>query len=67
MGSCGRTWISRLVTVGFLLYRASDAVSEPIFSKMSLMKEFMMDMAFEEIPVSCTFEFNLRQPSRCMR
>jgi hypothetical protein len=36
-----------------LLYRASDAVSEPIFSKMSLMKEFMMDMAFEEIPVSC--------------
>ena len=29
------------------------AVSEPIFSKMSLMKEFMMDMALEEIPVSC--------------
>ena len=41
------------MTVGFLLYRASDAVSEPIFSKMSLMKEFMMDMAFEEMPVSC--------------
>jgi len=29
------------------------AVSEPIFSKMSLMKEFMIDMAFDEIPVSC--------------
>ena len=29
------------------------AVSDPIFSKMSLMKEFIMDMALEEIPVSC--------------
>ena len=34
-------------------YRASAAVSAPIFSKMSLMNEFMMDIAFEEIPVSC--------------
>ena len=39
--------------ITFLLYMASIAVSLPIFSKMSLMKEFMMDIAFEEIPVSC--------------
>jgi len=32
--------------------KGRTAVSEPIFSKMSLMKEFMMDMALEEIPVS---------------
>ena len=48
-------WISREVTVGFLLYRAREAVSTAIFSKMSAMKEFRIDMAFEEIPVSgCT-------------
>ena len=45
-------WISREVTVGFLLYRASCAVSEAILSKMSLIKEFSMDMALELIPVS---------------
>ena len=45
-------WISREVTVGFLLYRARDAVSTAIFSKMSAMKEFRIDMALEEIPVS---------------
>lgn len=54
------------MTVGFLLYRASDAVSEPIFSKMSLMKEFMMDMAFEEIPVSCRFVYKMRQDNSCI-
>lgn len=77
-------WISRDVTVGFLLYRASVAVSVAIFSKISAgyhngedmskgsgnlavitfpvndirsspMKEFNMDIALEEIPVSgCT-------------
>jgi len=48
-------WISREVTVGFLLYLASWAVSVAIFSKMSLMKEFRMDMALELMPVSgCT-------------
>ena len=45
-------WISRDVTVGFLLYLASEAVSTAIFSKMSAMKEFKIDMALEEIPVS---------------
>ena len=56
-GKINRTavWISRDVTVGFLLYRASLAASVAIFSKMSLMNEFMMDIALEEIPVSgCT-------------
>lgn len=48
-------WISRDVTVGFLLYRARRAASVAILSKMSLMNEFMMPMALEEIPVSgCT-------------
>ena len=48
-------WISRDVIVGFLLYLARRADSVASFSKMSLMNEFMMDMAFEEIPVSgCT-------------
>ena len=55
--SPGRTsltevWISRDVTVGFLLYRARVAVSLAIFSKISLMKEFRIDMALELIPVS---------------
>ena len=48
-------WISLDVTVGFLLYRANLAASVAIFSKMSLMKEFMMPIALEEMPVSgCT-------------
>ena len=48
-------WISLEVTVGFLLYLANFADSIAIFSKMSLMNEFMIDIAFEEIPVSgCT-------------
>ena len=33
--------------------------SPAIFSKMSLMKEFMMDMALEEIPVSGNLLENL--------
>ena len=41
--------------MGFLLYRARLAVSVAIFSKMSLMKEFRIDMALELMPVSgCT-------------
>ena len=49
-------WISLEVTVGFLLYLARDAVSSAIFSKMSLMKEFRIDIALELIPVSgCTY------------
>ena len=48
-------WISREVTVGFLLYRAKLAVSVAIFSKMSLMNEFRIDIALELMPVSgCT-------------
>ncbi len=38
--------------MGFLLYLAREAVSTAIFSKMSAMKEFKIDMALEEIPVS---------------
>jgi len=56
-GKINRTdvWISLDVTVGFLLYRANLAASVAIFSKMSLMKEFMMLIALEEMPVSgCT-------------
>ena len=56
-GKINRTdvWISLEVTVGFLLYRANLAASVAIFSKMSLMKEFMMLIALEEMPVSgCT-------------
>ena len=45
-------WISLDVTVGFLLYLAREAVSTAIFSKMSAMNEFRIDIAFEEIPVS---------------
>jgi len=45
-------WISLLVTVGFLLYLANFAASVAIFSKMSLMNEFMMPIALLEIPVS---------------
>jgi len=56
-GKINRTdvWISLDVTVGFLLYLANLAASVAIFSKMSLMKEFMMLIALEEMPVSgCT-------------
>jgi hypothetical protein len=42
-------------------HRARAAVSAPIFSKMSLIKEFMMDMALEEIPVSCGSDMALCQ------
>ena len=53
-GKINRTdvWISLDVTVGFLLYLANLAASVAIFSKMSLMKEFMMLIALEEMPVS---------------
>lgn len=34
------------------MYRASLLASEAIFSKMSLMKEFMMDIALELIPAA---------------
>ena len=54
-------WISREVTVGFLLYRAKLAVSVAIFSKMSLMKEFRIDIALELMPVSgCTCAHKVR-------
>ena len=48
-GKINRTdvWISLDVTVGFLLYLANLAFVA-IFSKMSLMKEFMMLIALEE-------------------
>lgn len=45
-------WISRLVIVGFLLYLASLDASVAIFSKMSLIKEFMIDIDLLETPVS---------------
>jgi hypothetical protein len=53
-GSMRRTavWISRELSVAFLLYVASFPASEAIRSKMSLMNEFMMDMPVLEIPVS---------------
>lgn len=46
------TWFIRKVRGVGVLYRAREAVSTAIFSKMSAMKEFRMDMALEEIPVS---------------
>merc|ERR1712183_77010 len=44
-GSINRTdvWISLLDNVAFLLYVASFPASDAIRSKISLMKEFMMD------------------------
>mmetsp|Transcript_16784 Transcript_16784/g.18791 ORF Transcript_16784/g.18791 Transcript_16784/m.18791 type:complete len:130 (-) Transcript_16784:267-656(-) len=53
-GSIKRTavWISRLDRVAFLLYLPSFPASVAIRSKMSLMKEFMIDIPFLEIPVS---------------
>jgi hypothetical protein len=56
-GSMRRTavWISRLLSVAFLLYVASLPASVAMRSKMSLMKLFMMLMPFLEMPVSgCT-------------
>lgn len=51
----GRTyevWISRDEMVDFLLYAASLDASVATRSKISLTKEFRMDMARLEIPVS---------------
>ena len=45
-------WISLLERVCFLLYLTSLDDSRAIFSKMSLMNEFMMLMDLLEIPVS---------------
>ena len=45
-------WTSLEERVCFLLYLTSLAASEAIFSKMSLMNEFMMAMDLFEIPVS---------------
>merc|ERR1719452_237901 len=45
-------WISREVMVDLLLEWASLLASAAILSKRSLTKEFMMDMALEETPVS---------------
>lgn len=45
-------WISREEMVDFLLYAASLLASVATRSKMSLTKEFKMDMARLEIPVS---------------
>ena len=59
-------WISREVTVGFLLYRAKLAVSVAIFSKMSLMNEFRIDIALELMPVSgCTCANKVRTVRSC--
>ncbi|GIL92008.1 hypothetical protein Vretifemale_19680, partial [Volvox reticuliferus] len=53
-GRTSRTavWISRDVSVGFLLYWARRTASLAILSKISLMKEFIIDIALELIPVS---------------
>jgi len=45
-------WISRDERVCFLLYLTNLEDSKAILSKESEMKEFMMAMAFLEIPVS---------------
>ena len=55
--SPGRTsltadWTSREERVCFLLYETSLEASPASLPKMSLMKEFMMDMDLLEIPVS---------------
>ena len=53
-GSIKRTavWISRDDNVAFLLYVANFPASVAIRSKISLIKEFIMDIPFLEIPVS---------------
>ena len=56
-GSTRRTavWTSRLEMVAFPLYETNLPASDAILPKMSLMKEFMMDIPFLDIPVSgCT-------------
>jgi len=55
-GSTRRTavWTSREDSVAFLLKRASLPASPVTRSKMSLMKEFRMDMPFLETPTSAT-------------
>ena len=45
-------WISRDEMVDFLLYLARVEASRATRSKISLTREFIMFMAFEEIPVS---------------
>ncbi|KAJ6738575.1 hypothetical protein OIU74_003519 [Salix koriyanagi] len=45
-------WISLEVIVGFLLYLASREDSCASFSKISLIKEFIIPMALLEIPIS---------------
>ena len=55
--SPGRTrrtavWTSRLERVAFLLYEHNLPASPAILPKMSLMKEFMMDIPFLDMPVS---------------
>eukprot|EP00306_Pavlova_sp_CCMP459_P009519 CAMPEP_0185193210 /NCGR_PEP_ID=MMETSP1140-20130426/23947_1 /TAXON_ID=298111 /ORGANISM="Pavlova sp., Strain CCMP459" /LENGTH=91 /DNA_ID=CAMNT_0027760007 /DNA_START=337 /DNA_END=612 /DNA_ORIENTATION=+ len=48
-------WISRDDNVPFLLYRTSFPASVAMRSNASLMNEFMIDIALEEMPVSgCT-------------
>merc|ERR1719432_522614 len=48
-------WISRDERVPFLLYRTSLPASTAMRSKASLMNEFIIDIALEEMPVSgCT-------------
>jgi hypothetical protein len=53
-GSMRRTavWISRLLKVAFLLYVDNFPASPAMRSKISLIKEFMIDMPFLEMPVS---------------
>ena len=45
-------WTSREERVAFLLYLASLEASRAILSKISLTKEFKMEIPFLEIPVS---------------
>lgn len=45
-------WISRDEIVDLLLYWARRDASEAILSKTSFTKEFMIDIALDEIPVS---------------
>ena len=53
-GSTRRTavWTSRDESVAFLLYLHNLPASVAIFPKISLMKLFMMDIPFLDIPVS---------------
>ncbi|KAF4358665.1 hypothetical protein F8388_005605 [Cannabis sativa] len=60
-------WISRDVIVGFLLYLASFEASWASFSKISLMKEFMMPIALLEIPISGSRHSSSFSSSSCHR